>query len=86
MRGSDDRTMIVGKHKTESLLRQAVVYLDCVLILEALNDLSHFILHPWQADGMGSITKMASIWPDGKNCRRVRRAKPTNGVLPLGDM
>jgi hypothetical protein len=60
--------------------------MDCVSILEALSDLSHFILHLWQADGMGSITKMASIWLDGKKCRRVRRAKPTNRVLPLGDM
>jgi hypothetical protein len=54
--------------------------MDYVSILEALSDLSHFILRPWQADGMGFITKMASIWPDGKKCRRVRQAKATNGV------
>lgn len=57
--------------------------MDCVSKLEAISDPSQFILHPWQADGMRSSTKVASIWLKGKVCRRVRGVKPTNPALDL---
>ena len=46
-----------------SLLRSAAVYMDCVSTLEAFSGLSQFVLHPWQADGMGSSTKNGIVLP-----------------------